>query len=49
MKMQNPYATNKGGKIEAIHKVADSSRAVKEKGDDLRVSKGTKSFGKKEN
>ena len=48
MKYQNPYATNKGGKIEAIHRVADPSRSVKEKGEDLRVGRSAKSVGTKE-
>lgn len=46
MKYQNPYATNKGGKIEAIHKVADPSRSTKEKGEDLRAGRGVKSNAK---
>ena len=42
MKTQNPYATNQGGKIEAIHKVALTTRSTKEKGEDLRTAKGVK-------
>ena len=49
MKTQNPYATNTGGKIDAIHKVADPSRATKEKGEDLRCGRNGKTTGKKEN
>ena len=37
---RNPYATNRGGKINAPHEVAkDDPRATVTKGDDLRIGK----------
>lgn len=33
---KNPYATNRGGKIQAPHPVKDEPRATVTRGDDLR-------------